>query len=152
MKPNIFEKIIGSVFFTGYIPFASGTFGSLAALMIYLIPGFENPTVMLIGIAIFSVVGVRIGTKFENAYGKDPSQCTIDELVGMWISLLFVPKTLVNIIVVFFVWRLLDVVKPAPARQLEKLNGGLGIMMDDVVSGIYSLITVHILIHFMKLI
>ncbi len=152
MKLNILEKIIGSVFFTGYIPFASGTFGSLAALMIYLIPGFENPTVMLIGISFFSVIGVKIGTKFEKVYGKDPSQCTVDELVGMWISLLFVPKTLVNVIIAFFIWRLMDIVKPAPARQLEKLNGGLGIMIDDVVSGIYSLIVIHILIHFMKLI
>jgi phosphatidylglycerophosphatase A len=120
--------------------------------MIYLIPGFEDPTVMLIGIAFFSVIGVKIGTKFEKVYGKDPSQCTVDELVGMWISLLFVPKTLVNIIIAFFIWRLMDIVKPAPARQLEKLNGGLGIMIDDVVAGIYSLIVIHILIHFMKLI
>ncbi len=152
MKINILEKIIGSVFFTGYIPFASGTFGSLAALMIYLIPGFENPTIMLVGIAVFSVVGVRVGTKFEKVYGKDPSECTVDELVGMWITLLFVPKIFVNILIAFFVWRFMDIVKPAPARQLEKLNGGLGIMLDDVVSAIYSLIVVHILIYFMKLI
>ena len=152
MKINIVEKIIGSVFFTGYIPFASGTFGSLAALLIYLIPGFENPTIMLIGISFFTAVGIPIGTKFEKVYGKDPSQCTVDELVGMWIALLFVPKTLVNIIIAFFIWRFMDIIKPAPARQLEKLNGGFGIMIDDIVAGIYSLTVIHILIYFLRFI
>ena len=92
MKINIIEKFIGSGFFSGYIPFAPGTFGSLIALFIYLIPGMENPTILLLLISLFSVVGIKIGTKFEAIYGKDPKQCTIDEMVGMWITLLFIPK------------------------------------------------------------
>ena len=150
MKINVIEKTVGSVFYTGYIPIASGTFGSLAALLIYLIPGFENPTIMLIAISFFLVIGIRIGDKFEKIYGKDPSQCTIDELVGTWISLLYIPKTLLFVSATFIIWRLFDIIKPMPARQIEKLKGGIGIMFDDVISGIYTLIVAHIIIYFFK--
>jgi phosphatidylglycerophosphatase A len=65
LKINLIEKVIGSGLFTGYIPYASGTFGSLAAIIIYLIPGFENPTIMFIAISFFLVIGAQIGSKFE---------------------------------------------------------------------------------------
>lgn len=150
MKINTFEKLIGSGFFTGYIPFASGTFGSLAALLIYFIPGFENPFVIIPATLIFTGYGVLLGNKFEKLYGKDPSECTVDEVVGMWITLLFLPKNIVIAVIAFFVWRLFDIVKPYPARKLESLPGGIGIMIDDVVAGIYSLITLHLILIIFK--
>jgi phosphatidylglycerophosphatase A len=150
LKISAIEKIIGSGFLTGYIPFASGTFGSLAALFIYLIPGFENPTILLSLISFFTVIGIPIGSKFEKAYGKDPAECTIDEFVGTWIALLFIPKTFLYVFGAFFIWRILDIVKPFPARQIEKLRGGWGIMLDDVISGIYSLIIIHIVVFFTR--
>lgn len=150
MKLNLLEKIIGSVFFTGYIKFASGTFGSLIAIIIYLLPGFENPTVLLIAISICLAVGLKLGGKFENLYGKDPSQFTLDEVAGTWISLILVPKTILFVGISFVLWRLLDILKPFPARLAEKLKGGWGIMFDDVVSGFYTLILVHIIIYFLK--
>ena len=146
MKLTIIEKIIGSGLFTGYFPYASGTVGSFAAVLIYLIPGFENPTVMLFFISFFTAIGIPISTKFEKIYGKDPSQCTIDEMVGMWISLLFVPKKIWFIIITFLIWRLLDIIKPFPARWIEKIKGGIGIMLDDIIAGIYTLILIHIII------
>ncbi len=112
-----------------------------------MIPGMENPAILSFLIALFTVWGIKIGTKFEKVYGKDPSQCTIDEFVGSWISLLFIPKKIWFILAAFVIWRVLDIVKPFPARQMEKLNGGLGIMMDDIVSGIYSMIIMHIIIY-----
>ena len=144
MKLNIFEKIIGSGLFTGYIPFASGTFGSLAALLIYMIPGFENPTILLFVISVSIIIGVPISTKFEKKYGTDPAECTIDELIGMWISLIFVPKNIWFILTAFVIWRILDILKPFPAKQAESINGGIGIILDDVISGIYTLILIHI--------
>ena len=138
--------MIGSGFYTGYIPIASGTWGSLVALLIYLIPGFENPTILLSNILLFSVVGISIGTKFENVYGKDPKECTIDEFVGMWITLLFIPKKTLFIVIAFVIWRILDITKPYPANIAEKLNGGLGIMLDDIVAGIYALILMQIIV------
>lgn len=147
MKINILERILGSGFFSGYIPFAPGTFGSLVALSIYLVPGMENPTILLVLISVFSVVGIPIGTKFEALYGKDPKQCTIDEMVGMWITLLFIPKKIWFIILAFIIWRILDIVKPFPANIAEKLDGGLGIMLDDIIAGIYALAISHIVIN-----
>ena len=148
VKLNFIEKLLGSGFYTGYIPIASGTFGTLAALIIYLIPGFENPYVIVPTIFIFFIYGVYVGNKFENIYGKDPSECTIDEVVGTWISYLLLPKTIGIIIITFFLWRALDIFKPYPARKLENLNGGLGIMIDDVVSGFYTLIIMHLVVYF----
>ncbi|HEY6906015.1 MAG TPA: phosphatidylglycerophosphatase A [Ignavibacteriaceae bacterium] len=146
MRLNFIDKFLGSGFYTGYIPFASGTFGSFAGLLIYFIPGFEKPAIMIPAVIILAVYGIYVGTQFEKAYGKDPAQCTIDEIVGTWVSLLFVPKVLWISLVVFVIWRLSDIVKPFPARRLEQLNGGLGIMIDDIVSGFYVLIIVHLFI------
>jgi len=146
MKLNFIEKILGSTLFSGYIPFASGTFSSAVAFAFYWIPGFEQPKFLLPMIVVFAAVGIVIGTKFEKAYGKDPSQCTIDETVGTWISLLFLPKQIVITGVAFLLWRLLDIVKPYPARQLERLNGGVGIMADDVVSALYTSLIMNLVV------
>ena len=148
VKLSFIEKLLGSGFYTGYIPFATGTFGTLAALVIYLIPGFENPYVIIPAIVIFFIYGVYVGNKFEIDYGKDPSECTIDEVVGTWISYLLLPKAIGIIVITFFLWRALDIFKPYPARKLENLNGGLGIMIDDVVSGFYTLIIMHLVVYF----
>ncbi|MCU7495146.1 MAG: phosphatidylglycerophosphatase A [Ignavibacteria bacterium] len=148
MKNNFFLKILGSGFYTGYIPFAPGTFASLAALILYyLIPGFELPYVLIPMIVVFAAIGIKAGDRFEIMYGKkDPSQCTIDEVVGMWISLLFLPKRLNYVILSFIIWRIFDIIKPSPARNAEKLPGGLGIMLDDIIAAVYSCILVHLII------
>ena len=146
IKINFIEKLIGSGFYTGYIPLASGTFGSIVALLIYWVPGFENPVIMFPAIIVFTAYGIYVGNKFDKKYGKDPAECTVDEMVGQWIALLYVPKTILFSIVVFFVWRFFDIVKPFPARKLEYLPGGIGIMIDDVISAFYSLILVHLVL------
>ncbi len=147
MKINSFEKFIGSGFFTGYFPVASGTVGSAAAIVIYLIPGFEQLVVIIPATLVIIFYGIYIGTKFEAEYGKDPAQCTIDEVAGTWISLIALPKTIGIIIATFLLWRILDIIKPPPARNLERLKGGLGIMIDDVISGIYTLIMMHLVVY-----
>lgn len=146
MKINTVEKLIGSGLYTGYIPLASGTFGSMVALLIYFIPNFEKLYVIIPAILIITFLGIRLGTKFESLYGKDPAECTIDEVVGMWITLLFLPKDFFIALIAFVVWRTLDIIKPFPARKSESLKGGLGIMMDDIISAVYSLIIVHLIL------
>ncbi len=144
---NLFEKIVGSGFFTGYIPIASGTFGSLIAIVVYLIPGFEQLQIILPSIVILFFYGVYVSSKFENVYGKDPSQCTVDEVVGTWIALIALPKTAYIIITSFLIWRVFDIIKPFPVRNSEKLPGGWGIMIDDVIAGFYSLIIVQLIVY-----
>jgi phosphatidylglycerophosphatase A len=140
------EKLLGSGFYTGFIPFASGTFASAVALAVYFIPGFEKNYIIIPITLLFFLIGIPIGTKFEKVYGKDPGECTIDEVAGMWMSLLFIPKTILYAVIGFFIWRFFDIIKPYPARNLEKINGGLGIMIDDFVAALYSLITIHLTI------
>jgi len=149
MKPiNLFEKIVGSGLYTGYIPIASGTFGSIVGVLIYLIPGFENPYAIIPSIIILFVYGIYVSGKFEKQFGKDPSQCTVDEIVGTWVSFILLPKKLLVIMFAFLLWRLLDIIKPFPARNSEKINGGLGIMLDDVISGFYTVIIIHLTVYF----
>ncbi|MBK7378237.1 MAG: phosphatidylglycerophosphatase A [Ignavibacteriales bacterium] len=146
MKINFIENFLGSGFYTGYIPIASGSFASLMALLIYFIPGFENYFIHIPLILIFIFYGIFIGNKFEKKFGKDPAECTIDEVVGMWISLLFLPKSLFLSLIAFLIWRILDIVKPAPARNVEKLKGGVGIMADDIIASTYTLIIMQLLV------
>ncbi|MEE9429668.1 MAG: phosphatidylglycerophosphatase A [Melioribacteraceae bacterium] len=133
-------------FYSGFFPYAPGTIGSLVALLFFLIPGFSNINVLLPVIVITFIVGIPLGNYFEKIYGVDPKQFTLDEFVGTWITFLFVPMELPYIIVGFIIWRILDITKPFPADRFEKLKGGWGIMMDDVVSGMYSLLFIHIFI------
>ena len=104
-------------------------------------------TAIIPSIAVFTSYGIYLGNKFENKYGKDPAECTVDEIVGTWISLIALPKTIGIIIIAFLLWRILDIIKPLPARNLEKIKGGLGIMIDDVISGIYTLIIMHLIVY-----
>ncbi|MBK7230523.1 MAG: phosphatidylglycerophosphatase A [Ignavibacteriales bacterium] len=145
---NWFEKIIGSALLTGYIPIASGTFGSLVGVLFYFIPGFEKLFVIIPAIIILYFYGVYVSEKFEKVYGKDPAQSTVDEVVGTWIALIALPKTILIVLTSFLIWRALDIIKPFPARDSEKLKGGWGIMTDDVISGFYSLVVVHIIVYF----
>lgn len=148
MEINFLEKLIGSGFYTGYIKKASGTFGSLAALVIYLIPGFENPSIMIFFITLFILIGVPIARKFESIYGEDPKEYTNDEVIGMWISLLFIPKKIWWIILAFFIWRAFDIIKPFPVRKLESVKNGWGVLLDDILAGIYSFMVVHLIIFY----
>jgi phosphatidylglycerophosphatase A len=144
---NFFEKLIGSGLYSGYSPVASGTAASMVALLIYSIPGFEQLYIIVPVSILFLLYGIPLGSKFEKIYGKDSKQCTIDEFVGMWISLIALPKTMEIAITTFFIWRVLDIIKPPPARKLEKINGGIGIMIDDVVSAIYTLLIMHVVVY-----
>jgi len=110
------------------------------ALGIYwLIPGFEQPEVIIPAILLVIALGIPVGTWFEKLYGKDPAECTIDEVAGMWISLLFLPKTLIWSAAAFLLWRAFDIIKPFGGKKLESLPGGWGIMLDDVVLGVYTM-------------
>lgn len=148
MKPRKDEIIIASGFYTGYFPFAPGTVGSLLAFLIYMIPGFENPFILIPLIIITFFYGVKVSTKMEKILGKDPSECTIDEFVGTWISFLFLPKNIIILIIAFLLWRILDILKPPPANKMENLREGWGIMLDDVVSGFYTMLIMQIIIYF----
>ena len=143
---SFFTKLIATGFYSGYSPIAPGTAGSLVGVAIYLIPGFENPSsILIITIATF-FIGVLVSKQMEKQLGGDPAPVVIDEIVGMWISLMLLPKTLSVILITFFFFRAYDIFKPQPARYVEIYKNGWGIMLDDVVAGIYTNISVQTLI------
>lgn len=155
MKENLLEKIglfFATGFYSGYSPIASGTVGSFVALLIYwFIPGFEKTEVLLSVILIATLIGFWSGFIAEKKWGHDPSEMVLDEFVGMWITLILVPKTMLLAFISFFFCRLFDVVKPFPANISQKLPGGYGIMIDDIIAGIYSLLTVHLILYLFPL-
>jgi phosphatidylglycerophosphatase A len=138
VKPSFATKLFASALFSGYSPIASGTVGSAVALVFYFIPGFESLIVIGASILIVFMFGIKAANTMEQRYGHDPAEVTIDEVVGMWISLFLLPKKIFVIIAVFFVFRFFDIIKPFPARKFDSMHGGFGIMMDDVIAGIYA--------------
>lgn len=145
-KVPFLTNVFGSGLFAGYAPFASGTVGSAVGLAIYWIPGFERTEIIASVSAAVLFLGIIASSRMERAFGHDPSQVTIDEVLGMWISLLLLPKGILVSAVAFVVFRALDVVKPPPARAFDRLRGGAGIMLDDVVAGLYTNLVMRVLL------
>ena len=143
-EPSLPIKLFASGLYTGYVPAASGTLGSAIAVAFYFIPGFESPFILGFVLLLVFGLGIKASSIMEKRYGHDPAEVTIDEVVGMWITLFFLPKTILVVLAAFFVFRFFDIVKPFPARELDKMHGGFGIMMEDVVAGIYANITMQI--------
>jgi len=141
------KLFFASGFFAGYFPFASGTVGSFLAILIFLlIPGFSEPYILVIFILLFLIIGIYTSDFAEKVYGFDPPEVVIDEIVGMWFTMLFVPKTFLLAGIGFVLFRIFDIVKPFPAKQSQELKGGLGIMLDDLIAGFYSLTILHIIL------
>ncbi|MCK9407693.1 MAG: phosphatidylglycerophosphatase A [Bacteroidetes bacterium] len=141
---SFLTKIIGSGFFTGYAPVASGTFGSLAGLAFFLIPSFSLPQILIPATIVLFYIGGRIAESMEKIYGQDPAEVTVDEIVGMWISLWFIPFSYLNYALAFIIFRILDILKPYPAAEFDKKSGGWNIMLDDVIAGMYTNIIIQI--------
>ncbi len=143
VRIDFFTMFIASALFTGYFPFASGTVGSLLAVLFIFIPGFYNPVVLITLSAIFFFVGIIVSDRMMQRYGKDPSVVVIDEVVGMWLSLFIVSVFgLNNIMIValisFLTFRAFDIIKLFPGNYFDKMDSGKGVMLDDVVAGVYS--------------
>ncbi len=137
-------------FGSGLMPKAPGTFGSLAALplcmgLVYL----DWYYVLLVSIITF-IVGIHASNVTEKAMGMhDNSSIVIDEFDGMFISIMFFPHQWYLACVAFVLFRFFDVLKPFPIGYLDKrVGGGLGVMLDDVLAGIFSCVSAHILFYF----
>ena len=132
----------------GYVPVAPGPFGSAVGLVVYyLIRREASSAVELAAIAITAVVGLWSATEAEHHFGGiDPGPVVIDEVVGMLITLALHPVNVLGAIVGFLIFRVLDVVKPWPARRLELLPGGFGVVLDDMMAGVYGNLIVWVLL------
>jgi phosphatidylglycerophosphatase A len=150
---------VATVGFIGYSPLAPGTLGSLAAALVFLLfPSYLSTWFWIVGLALLLAVAVWSAQQMADAAvqraapGKvDPQEVVIDEVMGMAMSLAFLPLSLQTIGIGFLLFRFFDIVKPFPARRSEKLPGGWGIVMDDVVAGIYANVGVRIILSFWPL-
>ena len=133
------EHLIATGAGLGHVPVAPGTAGSLlgAALCFPLLslpwPVYLGATLLLTAVAVWAA-----GRLAADLRQPDPSQVVIDEIAGMWFAAIALPPTFYDVTVCFLLFRLFDVVKPAPIPRLEKLSGGFGIVADDVAAGLLA--------------
>ena len=138
MRLAVFVCTFGYI---GYFPIAPGTVGSAAGLVVYALLRMAGapPLVDLAVIAGLFAVGVWSGTLAERHFGgTDPGPGVIDEVAGMLVTLWALPVTWALAIIGFFLFRVLDIIKPWPANRFERLHGGLGMMADDVMAAVYG--------------
>ncbi|MBK8969496.1 MAG: phosphatidylglycerophosphatase A [Saprospiraceae bacterium] len=138
-----FYKLMLSGFGAGWLPLAPGTWGSAAAVLLawplaLLLPGWWYAFALGALTVSFLWIGARGSALLEAEWGKDPSQTVIDEIVGMWIALLFIPLNWTWWLAAFLLFRFFDIFKPLGIRRLEKIGQGWGVMLDDVLAGIYA--------------
>jgi len=135
--------------YVGRIPFAPGTFGSLIGLpLCFLLAGIQLPAAIVAAL-IFILLAIWIsGAAAKTLKRKDPGCIVIDEIAGMVVTFIGLPFTLTTAVLGFILFRILDILKPFPIRTIDqRLSGGLGIVADDVVAGIFANILLRILLY-----
>ena len=152
---KIFTKLFVSIFFVGYIKFASGTWGSLAALLILFPIVKFTPlsfgVLIIIFIILFFISNLCINYFSNFTNSKDSKHIVIDELLGIFsilifYDLIFIYNDFITLVLIFFIFRLFDIIKIFPANYIDKnLKNGYGVIMDDIVAGIYTIFTLMIL-------
>ena len=152
---KIFTKIFVSIFFIGYTKFAPGTWGSLASIIL-LFPLIKLTSLSLIVFAIIFIILFLISNLFINYFSSftnshDSKHIVIDELIGVFSILIFydyifIYNDFLTIIIIFLIFRIFDIVKPFPANYIDKnLKNGYGVIIDDIIAGIYTTLTMIIL-------
>ena len=140
--------LIATGFYSGYLPKAPGTWGSLVGLLLfYLLHTLSLPVYLAVVAGIFVVGSFAAGEAEKILDSRDPGVVVIDEIAGMLITMIAVPATPLNMALGFILFRIFDITKPFPVNFFDqRFHGGLGIMLDDVMAGIYSLIILQLLL------
>ena len=139
------KYLIATGFGSGYSPYIPGTVGSFVALIIFILIPVNH--YIWLGICIVSfILGLWASSVVEKDQGKDPRIVVIDEFVGQWVALLFLPRIMWVFITGFILFRILDIIKPFPAADMEDHEGAPGIMLDDIIAGIYTNMAIQIAI------
>ena len=144
-------RFIATGIYTGEFPLIPGTWGSLPGLALCIFLFHLDPiyqiamTVAAIGISIY------VSSVAEKELGHDARSIVIDEIAGMMVTLVFVPRVWYYYLLGFVFFRAMDVIKPVPARQAERLPSGLGITMDDVIAGVYANFLLQIVVYFAEM-
>jgi len=150
-----YDIVLCTAFGAGFWPWGPGTMGSLVGILLWWLASLVLPhTALVITTAVACVIVTAISipsiNRLERIWGPDPSRVVIDEVVGVWICLTAVPENVAWsqpyftpwywVLAAFILFRAFDILKPPPIRQMEKLPGGLGVMMDDIVAGLAGVV------------
>jgi phosphatidylglycerophosphatase A len=168
VKVPLWANITGSGLLTGYIPVAPGTAGSFLAFLLYLIPHVSEWLYLLPLTILLFFIGIKASERMRLRYGEDPPEVTIDEITGQLFTylvgaLVFViffkyksfdpdlrfTTKIVFAFIGFLVFRFFDIFKIEPAKYFDTKNNGLGIMLDDIISGFYAGIMSSVVTHFL---
>src|SRR5438309_2356492 len=136
----LFHKLISTSLGIGYIGKGAGTVAAVACSVCwYLVykQGYDPISSVIITVLI-TLIGIWSSNVVSAIWGKDPARVVIDEVAGMCISLLFIPVSIIHVLCALILFRFFDILKPLFIKKVEKLPGGWGIMLDDVVAGVYA--------------
>jgi phosphatidylglycerophosphatase A len=137
-------RLLATFFYIGRFPLAPGSMASLAGILLAIVLT-PFPVVYMILTLVITAVGFQVSGPMEKLMQeKDPSCVVIDEVAGMLIAFFLLPLNGPVIIAAFFLFRAFDMFKIYPVNKFEKMEGGTGIMMDDLVAGIYTNVIMHI--------
>lgn len=150
MKRYTLSSFFATVLGIGFIPFAPGTFGTLAAVGLYLILPAEffllsNLLYYLFALIVFSLFSVFISSKAEQHLGHDAPAIVIDEVCGYFFTVILMPKSLSVALYAFVLFRVFDIAKPFPIKQSQVLPRGWGIVIDDILAGVFATLILHLL-------
>lgn len=142
---NLVCRIIGTVFYSGFFPFAPATFATLLFVAAYSwVPGGEVLAHPIVCLATL-IVSVPVATRVEKEHGTDAGCIVIDEIVGIQIALTLAHPSTAGVWAAFFLFRAFDIFKPFPAGRSQNLPRGYGVVADDVIAGIYTRLTLIVL-------
>ncbi|RLA95240.1 MAG: phosphatidylglycerophosphatase A [Deltaproteobacteria bacterium] len=144
-----FIILFSTGFYSGYFPFAPGTAGTGVGIFFFWCFSRYHPQLYFITTLAFTSFSVWIAEKAEKVFQKkDDPRIVIDEISGFLVTMVWVPIRWLNIGFGFFIFRFFDIVKPFPSRWIErKLPGGWGVVLDDIIAGLYSNIILQGVIH-----
>jgi len=150
-KTNYIILFLAAGFGAGYVPIAPGTAGTLVAIPIFLVLSSIPFPLHELTVLTFFFFASWISGEAQSSWGrKDDPRIVIDEIMGYLITMLWLPKTVLFIVLGFFLFRFFDIVKPPPIRLLEGVKGGYGVVLDDVLAGVYVNIVLQIVSLFIK--
>ena len=152
-KKTLWAWLIGTFFGAGLLKPGPGTYGSISAVLLWFAAAHilhPAPAALAIGTAIAAIlttlIGIPAATIVANESGReDPGHVVIDEVAGQLIALIAIPADWQHAALSLLLFRFFDILKPPPVRQLERLHGGTGIMLDDVAAGILALVVAQLI-------
>lgn len=143
-----FAEFISTGLYIGYFPVAPGTFGSLTAvILIWCVDQLTGYSLFMrvIFVAVSFIGGLMsVDIFLKDVKQKDPGYVVIDEWAGQFVALMLFPATITNLIIGFILFRVFDVLKVYPANRAENLRGAWGVMVDDIIAGLYALLCLYL--------